>query len=124
MTEKETKLDSSESPLVDFDDERVYIDKKQTIRKTGIGLLLLIVGFLGAMSQLFSAQFNAQVRPILSLQLELINMKLADIMGTTYEGSFHCSGHGVSIQNGKCLCDLGFAGPVCSEVVLTGTSAF
>ena len=61
MTEKETKLVSSESPLVDFDDERVYIDKKQTIRKTGIGLLLLIVGFLGAMSQLFSAQFNAQV---------------------------------------------------------------
>lgn len=36
------------------------------------------------------------------------------------EEKLFCSGHGVTVVNGKCLCDLGYAGPTCSEAVSNG----
>ncbi|KAL3895650.1 MAG: hypothetical protein SGCHY_004573, partial [Lobulomycetales sp.] len=98
-------------PEVDGAVASVTYDKSKTLRKTGVGILLVLVGFLGVASQLLSVQFNTQ--------LQSLHMKASQLLGFGYHGSAMCSGHGISLGSGKCLCDLGFAGPVCDVAVLS-----
>jgi hypothetical protein len=51
-----------------YADYQVNVPKQQTgkvLRKAGLGFLLLAVGVFGAMSQLLSSQFNAQVNALI-----------------------------------------------------------
>ncbi|KAJ3217598.1 hypothetical protein HK099_005400 [Clydaea vesicula] len=100
----------------EFDHERVYTDSKKTLTKTGLGILFLAVGFMGAFSQVFNTHsFNTQ----LHTKMELFNQNIYKMFGFTIDGEL-CSGHGVVAKNSKCLCDLGYAGPLCSDAVSSG----
>jgi hypothetical protein len=107
------------TPFADYElspAQQLAACKSKNIRRKALGLFLLFVGLLGAWSQMFSSQFNAQ--------LKAINMQVSDLLGSEYQGAAMCSGNGISIMNGKCLCDLGHSGPVCDEDVLSGKRFF
>lgn len=71
---------------------------------TAVAILICIIQFIDNSS--------------LKSHLDAFNDKFNEIIGSEHvEEKLFCSGHGVTVVNGKCLCDLGYAGPTCSEAV-------
>ncbi|KAJ3093166.1 hypothetical protein HK102_006082 [Quaeritorhiza haematococci] len=79
--------------------------------KLGFGLILLAVA--GAIS------FGQLANSPLAIQMKLWSMKMNDYLNVYYDPGYKCSGHGVVLDDGKCFCDLGYAGAQCVDVVST-----